>query len=84
MAGSYNIKARNTVTSCEVAYASNPVVLTTPLCIEICGDGFNYGQFKCDDGNTLSGDGCSSKCTVEAGFACSGGSALTSDVCYDI
>ena len=46
--GSYNIKARNTVTGCEVSYASNPVVLIKPLCIEICGDNID------NDGDGLS------------------------------
>lgn len=31
-------------------------------CVEICGDGYNYGSYQCDDGNIISGDGCSSKC----------------------
>lgn len=39
------------------------------VCKETCGDGI-AGTFACDDGNTLSGDGCSSVCTIEAGFTC--------------
>eukprot|EP01022_Parablepharisma_sp_SALTPOND_P036471 TRINITY_DN994_c0_g1_i1.p1 TRINITY_DN994_c0_g1~~TRINITY_DN994_c0_g1_i1.p1 ORF type:complete len:617 (+),score=12.97 TRINITY_DN994_c0_g1_i1:1501-3351(+) len=39
-------------------------------CSEICGDGINLGAFECDDGNLLNGDGCSSECRVEPGFAC--------------
>ncbi len=31
----------------------------------ICGDGIVQGTEKCDDGNTVSGDGCSSTCVVE-------------------
>lgn len=27
-------------------------------CQEICGDGKNYGQYGCDDGNTNNYDGC--------------------------
>jgi cysteine-rich repeat protein len=30
------------------------------------------GLEECDDGNTESGDGCSSTCMVETGFACGG------------
>lgn len=26
----------------------------------------------CDDGNTIGGDGCSSTCTIEAGYSCTG------------
>lgn len=32
-------------------------------CSDICGDGFVYLS-ACDDGNTVSGDGCSSDCTT--------------------
>ena len=52
-------------------------------CVEIRGDGFNFGNYQCDDGNLQSGDGCSPTGTVEAGFACSGGSSLTADECRD-
>ncbi len=46
------------------------------LCREpVCGDGQRDGdgfQFfeECDDGNDLSGDGCSSSCSAEEGFEC--------------
>ena len=48
-------------------------------CVAVCGDGllFNFDadgngtvDEACDDGNTISGDGCSSMCTVEKGYAC--------------
>ena len=26
-------------------------------CVEVCGDGKNYGKVGCDDGNTVNGDG---------------------------
>ena len=35
----------------------------------------------CDDGNTVNGDGCSSTCTVESGWACYNGSTTTTSVC---
>ena len=31
----------------------------------VCGDGIKAGSEQCDDGNTTSGDGCSSTCTTE-------------------
>jgi CSLREA domain-containing protein len=37
----------------------------------LCGDG-QVGPEACDDGNTASGDGCSSTCEIEAGRACVG------------
>ncbi len=37
----------------------------------ICGDGVvTESAETCDDANTLPGDGCSSLCAVEAGYAC--------------
>ena len=36
----------------------------------MCGDGLVLGTEACDDGNAVSGDGCSSTCQVEAGFTC--------------
>jgi fibro-slime domain-containing protein len=51
---------------------STKACLTSDLggCSSACGDGIKFGAEACDDGNTLSGDGCSSSCTVEAGYAC--------------
>jgi fibro-slime domain-containing protein len=37
----------------------------------VCGDGVVQPGEACDDGNTLSGDGCSADCqTVESGYTC--------------
>ncbi len=36
----------------------------------VCGDGVVAGNEQCDDGNTVSGDGCSSTCALEAGYTC--------------
>ena len=38
--------------------------------VNSCGDGTVAGNEECDDGNTVSGDGCSSTCAVEAGYTC--------------
>jgi cysteine-rich repeat protein len=37
-----------------------------------CGDGIISAPDTCDDGNRTDGDGCSSVCTVETGFQCTG------------
>jgi len=39
-------------------------------CTTKCGDGLIIGTEQCDDGNAVSGDGCSATCQVEAGFTC--------------
>lgn len=57
------------------------VVGSSGQCVEVCGDGKNFGLYDCDDGNTNNGDGCSSVCLIEDGFSCSGGSKTTADTC---
>ena len=58
---------------------------------ELCGDGkFNAGE-RCDDGNTLNGDDCSSTCLIEScgddilqgerGEQCDDGNTTSSDGC---
>lgn len=44
------------------------------VCEEICGDGKSL-IYKCDDGGSEYGDGCSEVCAVEEGFYCSSGNA---------
>jgi fibro-slime domain-containing protein len=44
---------------------SPPPVLPT-----VCGDGAVEGLEECDDGNAVSGDGCSADCRFEDGFVC--------------
>jgi cysteine-rich repeat protein len=39
--------------------------------LPVCGDGVRHGTEQCDDAGTTGGDGCSSVCSVEAGYACS-------------
>ncbi|KAF4684975.1 hypothetical protein FOZ60_007084 [Perkinsus olseni] len=46
-----------------------------------CGDGRRHFEEACDDGNSLSGDGCDAACQVEEGFVCFGGDYYNGDVC---
>lgn len=39
---------------------------------DTCADGYLRGAEACDDGNGQNGDGCSSTCTLEPGFICTG------------
>jgi cysteine-rich repeat protein len=41
-------------------------------CVPLCGDGKMISVEKCDDGNAVDGDGCSSNCLVEPGASCMG------------
>ena len=48
-----------------------------------CGDGEQEEGEKCDDGNILSGDGCSAFCAEEDGFSCKGKPVKCAPVCGD-
>ncbi len=37
---------------------------------DTCGDSIRHRIETCDDGNTMSGDGCSDRCLIEEGFRC--------------
>jgi cysteine-rich repeat protein len=43
-----------------------------------CGNGKIEGTEQCDDGNTVSGDGCDSLCKAETGWSCTGGAGALS------
>lgn len=49
-----------------------------------CGDGFIAGNEECDDGNAISGDGCSKFCKREKGWHCTdAGTPCSRDMCGD-
>lgn len=51
---------------------------------DVCGDGEITGEEECDDGDTDNGDGCSSSCAVESGWACEGEPSVCMEgVCGD-
>jgi fibro-slime domain-containing protein len=56
------------------------------VCVQdVCGDGIvetDIGE-TCDDGNTKSGDGCSSTCELERGWTCPTPDAPCATVCGD-
>ena len=56
---------------------STPCGPTT--CSPVCGDGRVVGNEQCDAGPGVAG--CSSTCTVQCGYECSGGSASAADTC---
>lgn len=52
---------------------------------DACGNGIRFSVAEqCDDRNLANGDGCSSTCTIEAGWTCSGGSPTSPDKCQPI
>ena len=46
----------------------------------MCGNGVREAAELCDDGNTVSGDGCAQQCVVEAGWACAASQSDSSKV----
>jgi len=57
--------------SCNTGYSLKKGVGTSDTCFPTCGDGIRLPNVEqCDDGNTISSDGCSSGCILEMGFAC--------------
>ncbi len=64
--------AGDTIQDCKGA----PVLPSTYPCLvssnNLCGNGTLNNAETCDDGNKISGDGCSSNCNIESGFSCSG------------
>ena len=59
-------------------YYQNDVSNPT-LWVSKWGDGIKVSSEAWDDGNLISGDGCSSVCTIESGFAWSGGTIYAKD-----
>ncbi|GIW40454.1 MAG: hypothetical protein KatS3mg076_1031 [Candidatus Binatia bacterium] len=59
--------------SFEIDAVAVKASLGDPSCgggvVAVCGDGLVQGSEECDDGNTESGDGCSSACRVEENLA---------------
>jgi fibro-slime domain-containing protein len=55
-----------------------------PVDQPLCGDGLLEAPEQCDDGNQVSGDGCSATCHLEAGWVCDEpGEACRRTVCGD-
>lgn len=67
--------AKSVFALCNIA---NPC--TSPD-IPICGDSYKEATEGCDDGNNISGDGCTSGCAIQSGWYCSTVTGQTS-VCY--
>ena len=72
----------STTADCVSGYSCPSAGATA--CGSACGDGTVTGTEQCDDGNTNSGDGCSSNCQKESGWNCTGTSPTTcTPICGD-
>ena len=61
-------------TGCSKTCTKEPICRSssgkTQACATSCGNGNIEPGEQCDDGNAVSGDGCSSTCQTEPGFSC--------------
>lgn len=58
-------------------------VVTDAPAAGVCGDGIVDGNEQCDDGNTVSGDGCSATCATEFDVKCGNGQLDGTEQCDD-
>ena len=73
---------------CQIEYGwactTDYSALINSICSEIWGDGKKIGINPCDDGNIISGDGCSSTWNIETGFTWTGGNPTKKDTWSEI
>ena len=67
--------------TCSICTAGQPPNSGKTLWQAVCGDGLRAGAETCDDQNTSNGDGCSSTCTIESNYICTGGTTSSKDTC---
>ncbi len=81
------------VTGENLARVSYSLDVQQQVVENVCGDGRKGGDEQCDDGNTVSNDGCSSTCTQEGCFiddnvvggeACDDGNTTDDDCCNNM
>ena len=61
----------------QYGYSTTPQSTQIAILSNECGDGSRSCTEQCDDGNVISGDGCSSSCQVETNWVCHLGSVET-------
>ena len=70
--------------TCTIMRRTPPEAGLGGVCTPVCGDSLLVGIENCDDGNTLSGDGCGPMCQPETGWRCTGmGPGSCQPICGD-
>jgi len=75
--------------TCGNAIGAGDVCALDSVCLNnvctaiACGDGVMQAGEDCDDGNTASGDGCESDCTLPVSASCGNGVRDTGEQCDD-
>jgi cysteine-rich repeat protein len=62
------------ILTCDIEETGEPAV---------CGDAVKAPTEACDDGNLAAGDGCTSTCSIEPGFQCTGSPSTCATTCGD-
>jgi cysteine-rich repeat protein/YVTN family beta-propeller protein len=65
----------------SVSVVSTQTNLALTQCTAVCGNNEVGDSEECDDGNTTGGDGCSSTCTVESSWSCTGDPSVCTQAC---
>lgn len=78
--GTYFVEAKRTPLA-PAGLATYDYTLQIDLALTACGDGNIAMGELCDDSNTANGDGCSSVCTIEQGWECSGQPSMCTLTC---
>ncbi|MDD5074895.1 MAG: DUF4215 domain-containing protein [Candidatus Peribacteraceae bacterium] len=68
--------AASSSSSSSASFSSIPTV-------RVCRDGIRGPSEQCDDANNYANDGCTSYCTVEVGWSCTGSPSACTPVCGD-
>ncbi len=71
-AASTSLAITSTIPSCGGPFIDDirVVDMSVASCTFLCGNAVVDGGETCDDGNLISGDGCSATCGIEAGASC--------------
>jgi cysteine-rich repeat protein len=59
----------------------SPISVPTSPTTSVCGNGLLEAPEQCDDGNSVSGDGCSS-CAIDYGYVCTGTAPSVCTFCF--
>lgn len=73
-----SVSSRDYCNYCSLGTSPSP---TKDQCLVTCGDGLKHSTEECEDSNIDSDDGCTSTCTIEDDYICTGGTTTSDDTC---
>ena len=66
----FQVYLENSGNSADVSSSFVTFSVTVNQQVSVCGNGILEAGESCDDGNTISGDGCDMGCNVEENYYC--------------